>query len=123
MLLHVAILGSALVNRVVHGLSIIPKDLHQQRHVTLRDLDSCSPPGQLLFLHIMKTGGSSVEVFLDCYCDQVGCGMFVHDGVVTKFKGKAACNKESAVCSTHANYEDRVEACGTHFENPKYIFA
>lgn len=79
-------------------------------------MGECVPPGNLLFLHIMKDGGTSVEDYMDCHCEKVGCSIALSLGPVHNVLGQKSCDAP-AVCSTHGNLRDVVELCGQEFEN------
>lgn len=82
--------------------------------------DKCQvQAGQLLFLHIMKTGGSSVEEFLKCHCEKVGCSLQLSLGECHDFIGNANC--PDGLCATHGYYKQRVAQCGADFENPSKV--
>jgi len=84
-------------------------------------MGECVPPGNLLFLHIMKDGGTSVEDYMDCHCEKVGCSIALSLGPVHNVIGQKSC-ETPAVCSTHGNLRDRVELCGQEFENVTKTF-
>lgn len=77
------------------------------------------PQGQLLFLHIMKAGGTSIDSFLACHCNRVGCGMTLSLGPFRENHGHTNC--PPALCSTHGDYRDRKELCGEEFANPAKV--
>merc|ERR1719356_2010237 len=64
------------------------------------------PAGQVLFLHVMKAGGTSVDAFLACHCKRVGCSMKLSLGTYADRHGIKKCERPS-VCSTHGNYRNR----------------
>jgi len=78
-------------------------------------------PGQLLFLHIMKNGGTSVDRFLACKSKRGNAGFTLSLGEVHLYEGRTDCNDPS-VCSTHGRWIERVEKCGAKFQSPKKMF-
>jgi hypothetical protein len=79
------------------------------------------PGGKLLFLHIMKAGGTSVDSFLACHCERVGCSMKLSLGTYHDLYGNTNCD-QPAICSTHGDYKERKELCGDAFEHPTEVF-
>lgn len=81
---------------------------------------SCLPPGKLVFQHVMKTGGISVESFLKCACaerpDRL-CTIRIkanHWSTTTHPEGEPS-DCSPSICSTHAAATDLEEACGEEF--------
>lgn len=78
------------------------------------------PGGTLLFLHIMKAGGTSVDSFLACHCKRVGCSLQLSLGPLHFLHGNKNCERP-AMCTTHGEYRNRKELCGDDFENPDRV--
>lgn len=76
--------------------------------------------GRLLFLHIMKAGGTSVDSFLACHCKRVGCSLQLSLGPLHFLHGNKNCERP-AMCTTHGEYRNRKELCGDDFENPAKV--
>eukprot|EP00927_Polykrikos_kofoidii_P014760 TRINITY_DN16510_c0_g1_i1.p1 TRINITY_DN16510_c0_g1~~TRINITY_DN16510_c0_g1_i1.p1 ORF type:complete len:320 (+),score=42.57 TRINITY_DN16510_c0_g1_i1:47-1006(+) len=76
---------------------------------------SCPAHGQLIFAHVMKTGGIAVDDFFRCRADAEGFSVYRDDGPpeVRKPFGNTEC--ETSVCTTHAPLVDAVNSCGKHF--------
>merc|ERR1719230_489273 len=77
------------------------------------------PEGRLLFLHIMKAGGTSIDTYLACHCVKVGCSMNLSLGPYHELHGHTNC--PPSVCSTHGVYRDRKALCGDGFEHPTKV--
>merc|ERR1719277_564058 len=67
----------------------------------------CMPAGKLLFLHIMKNGGTAIDVYLSCKCELLGCSMAMRLGPYKDVHGRQRCGEPAALCSTHGRYMDR----------------
>lgn len=76
--------------------------------------------GRLLFLHIMKAGGTSVDAFLACHCKEVGCSLKMSLGNYHDLHGNKNCD-QPALCTTHGEYRNRKELCGDDFEEPEKV--
>lgn len=81
----------------------------------------CLPPAQLLFLHVMKNGGTSVDRFLSCHCHRAGCGFKLSLGTFLEYYGRTECSSPS-VCSTHGDLRNRETLCGSNFQDVKKTF-
>lgn len=83
---------------------------------------TCAPAGQLVFHHIMKTGGVSVREYLECHCRQEKCGIWRDDGHRDLDPNlDATC--PPAICTTHADYPDVFAEgrCGAAFKEAKHF--
>lgn len=78
------------------------------------------PSGRLLFLHIMKAGGTSIDAFLACHCKRVGCSLMLSLGPFQELHGNKNC-ESPAMCTTHGEYRNRKELCGADFEYPSKV--
>jgi len=126
-------LSVAAVAALLSLMSLRPSGLAIQKiyHETLEEDDEsqdadtneklCLAPGRLLFLHIMKSGGTSVDKFLSCVSKRVNAGFMLSLGPYEFHEGAESCQPAS-VCSTHGAYSKRVELCGPEFENPEKVF-
>jgi len=77
-------------------------------------LPECLPPGRLVFVHVMKTGGLSVDSFLNCRCDSTqSCSVLHADGEVQQM-GTERCS-EPSVCTMHRGISNLNERCGFQF--------
>jgi hypothetical protein len=80
----------------------------------------CLPPGKLVYQHVMKTGGQSVEHFLKCACAERAdrlCTIRIvanHWSTITHPDGLPP-DCSPSICSTHAPSTETQEACGDDF--------
>merc|ERR1719401_725439 len=71
-------------------------------------------------MHVMKTGGESVDHFIDCLGRRKGFQV-VHregEGPYGPPRGDTHC-KAVMACSSHAPFVDRAKYCGNEFQNAK----
>jgi len=83
--------------------------------------EDCMAPGRLLFLHVMKNGGTSVDRFLACKAQRNIAGFKLSLGDVHLYEGVKECTAPT-ICSTHGEWRNRVELCGASFEAPTKVF-
>ena len=90
----------------------------------LQSGEQCLPPGRLIFQHVMKTGGLSLEKFLKCSCSERPNGLCTiriaanHWGNTAQPKGYGS-ECPPSICSTHSPPTETDEACGPEFANAK----
>jgi len=84
--------------------------------------EACVPPGQVIFHHVMKTGGVSVRDYLECHCRQERCGIWRDDGH-RDLDPNLDSQCPPAICTTHADYPDVLaeDRCGEKFSNAKHF--
>eukprot|EP00927_Polykrikos_kofoidii_P019737 TRINITY_DN1924_c0_g1_i2.p1 TRINITY_DN1924_c0_g1~~TRINITY_DN1924_c0_g1_i2.p1 ORF type:complete len:367 (+),score=50.36 TRINITY_DN1924_c0_g1_i2:104-1102(+) len=70
----------------------------------------CLAPGKLKFVHVMKTGGLSVDGYLWCRCEHEGCSTSHHEGA-DFIAGDTFCSTPS-VCTSHLPSYRMIEQCG-----------
>mmetsp|Transcript_46200 Transcript_46200/g.100395 ORF Transcript_46200/g.100395 Transcript_46200/m.100395 type:complete len:333 (+) Transcript_46200:52-1050(+) len=85
-------------------------------------LPSCLPPGRLVFVHVMKTGGLSIDAVLQqaCLADpKAQCSIRRHDGT-RGLDGNRQCTQPS-MCTSHDPMLNDLEVCGGAFKNATYF--
>eukprot|EP00927_Polykrikos_kofoidii_P019736 TRINITY_DN1924_c0_g1_i1.p1 TRINITY_DN1924_c0_g1~~TRINITY_DN1924_c0_g1_i1.p1 ORF type:complete len:331 (+),score=45.99 TRINITY_DN1924_c0_g1_i1:105-1097(+) len=70
----------------------------------------CLAPGKLKFVHVMKTGGLSVDGYLWCRCEHEGCSTSHHEGG-DSIGGDTSCSTPT-VCTSHLPSYRMFEQCG-----------
>jgi len=116
----------AAITRAVFAASIAFNGdaLAVMQHQTIaatEEPQDCMAPGELLFLHVMKNGGTSVDHFLACKAKRNIAGFKLSLGTFEAYEGDKKC-KEPTVCSTHGEWRNRVELCGAAFKKPSKAF-
>mmetsp|Transcript_60682 Transcript_60682/g.131496 ORF Transcript_60682/g.131496 Transcript_60682/m.131496 type:complete len:335 (-) Transcript_60682:117-1121(-) len=79
---------------------------------------NCLPEGKLVFVHMMQSGGLSVDDFLQNSCSEhsdAACSVRRPDGA-RGFDGKKACEGPS-ICSSHAPLQEDIDVCGPSFKD------
>jgi len=76
----------------------------------------CLPPGALIFVHVMKTGGIAVNELLTCRCQLEGCAVHMSDLHLDAY-GYGQC--EPSVCSMHAQESSASSVCGSSFADAR----
>lgn len=82
-------------------------------------LEKCLPPGKLIFQHVMKTGGLSMDKFLSCACSDQPSGACTirvknnHwvDVIPRSFESECA----PSICTTHFPATETAQVCGAEF--------
>jgi len=87
------------------------------------DEPKCKRPGQLMFLHVPNSGGTSIENYVSCKAKRNQAKMILALGPDAKrkdyFLGETKkCDKPS-ICSSKGRYVDRAKDCGYEFHNAK----
>jgi len=115
-----AVVAAAVSVGITDALSLV-----QQKPSVTDDLDDldhkCQDPGQLLFMHVQNSGGSSVEKFLGCKAKRNQAGFKLHLGEDPKKDyslGEDKCTTPT-VCASKGRYVDRTTHCGQEFHAPK----
>eukprot|EP00927_Polykrikos_kofoidii_P067724 TRINITY_DN6316_c0_g1_i1.p1 TRINITY_DN6316_c0_g1~~TRINITY_DN6316_c0_g1_i1.p1 ORF type:complete len:357 (+),score=53.65 TRINITY_DN6316_c0_g1_i1:111-1073(+) len=72
--------------------------------------ETCMEPGKLKFVHVMKTGGISVDEYLWCRCKQEKCSVSRHEGR-SSVMGDTSCEQPS-VCTSHSPPWQMYQECG-----------
>lgn len=86
-----------------------------------QEVGHCLPEGKIVFQHVMKTGGLSVDSWFQQTCDEHAdalCSIKRHDGrsgIVQPKKYHQSC--APSICTTHGAAYRTVEACGPSFEH------
>lgn len=85
---------------------------HSKKHP-----EECLDPGQLYFAHVMKDGGSSVDMFLNCLCEEGFCSI-LH---IENHRKLGHLDCKASICTSHGAVMNRaVEGnCGASFANSK----
>jgi len=89
---------------------------------SLKEPIECLPAGRLVFVHVMKTGGLSIDSFLQRSCElhpEAACSIQRHDGWIG-VEGRVKCDSPS-ICASHKPMETDVEMCGSSFNNASYF--
>eukprot|EP00927_Polykrikos_kofoidii_P055472 TRINITY_DN49720_c0_g1_i1.p1 TRINITY_DN49720_c0_g1~~TRINITY_DN49720_c0_g1_i1.p1 ORF type:complete len:331 (+),score=32.13 TRINITY_DN49720_c0_g1_i1:105-1097(+) len=102
----------------------LPYDLRVQLKIAqsrqLREgpvsLQKCLAPGKLKFVHVMKSGGISVDAYLWCRCEHEVCSVSHHEGA-RAIGGVKSC-EEPSVCTSHLPAFQQWHHCGP-FMNAK----
>lgn len=68
---------------------------------------------RILFAHVMKTAGLSIDSYLDCRCSHEGCAIQKHDHD-HKTVGNKKC--ETSLCALHGKILNASDRCGERFE-------
>lgn len=76
----------------------------------------CLPPGRLIFAHVMKTAGLSVDDYLKCRCVESHCSIARNEGS-RGIDGDSRC--PPAVCSAHYPVGEMGQICGRQFSNAR----
>lgn len=79
--------------------------------------EQCLPPGKLIFQHVMKTGGLSLERFFSCSClerPSDACSVYIKNN---KWEIIEPLHSDCppSICSTHLPATETAEACGADF--------
>mmetsp|Transcript_16422 Transcript_16422/g.30233 ORF Transcript_16422/g.30233 Transcript_16422/m.30233 type:complete len:442 (-) Transcript_16422:54-1379(-) len=68
---------------------------------------------RILFAHVMKTAGESVDEYLKCRCTHEGCAVQLHDHA-HKTVGNKQC--DTSLCALHGKILNASDRCGDRYE-------
>eukprot|EP00448_Togula_jolla_P029490 CAMPEP_0170620762 /NCGR_PEP_ID=MMETSP0224-20130122/28231_1 /TAXON_ID=285029 /ORGANISM="Togula jolla, Strain CCCM 725" /LENGTH=333 /DNA_ID=CAMNT_0010946957 /DNA_START=39 /DNA_END=1040 /DNA_ORIENTATION=+ len=89
---------------------------------TEEEPSACLPAGKVIFVHVMKTGGLSVDAFLRDACTEnpvAQCSLRRHDGA-RGLQGNTNCHKPS-ICTSHESMLGALDVCGDEFRDAVYF--
>lgn len=95
----------------------------EQQLIRLHDTGKCFPGGSVVFDHVMKTGGLSVDGYFRCAChggSGLACAIQRSDGM-NKLVQPSHGVCEPSICTAHGHIADISERCGEIFDQASHF--